>query len=421
MSLATITALIPGAVFAETAPDTCAKVYTIQSGDSLGKIAAKYLGSTGAYPAIVEATNQMHETDNSFAQITNPNVVGVGWKLCVPDATDVPIEAAASVPVSTPQSAGSAGKIVFQTASGGPIYIVNADGSDLRYLTYGMDPAWSPKGEYVAFTRWGYEGGVYVIDADGQNERRLHSYNVQMPKSPRWSPDGAELVFNRYDGGPMQNYDWERNFSFKHPVTGEVIASFSFTIEDMPPDAHWLLRVLKVWDGSQWDGIYRDISSDKYAYAPDWSPDGDKIVYDGRIGLGMTTPDEVDQSANHWDFTAHYGDAMPMWSPDGDKIAFNFWQHDHWEIYTINADGSGLKRLTQNDIFADRAPDNVAPAWSPDGKAIAFLTNRAASSEWEIYVMNANGSDQRLLFPNGLGDVTVHYDYANERVLDWTE
>ncbi len=52
---------------------------------------------------------------------------------------------------ATPNTGGT---IIFQTLSGGPIYVVDADGSNLRYLTTGMDPALSPDGQWVAFTRW---------------------------------------------------------------------------------------------------------------------------------------------------------------------------------------------------------------------------------------------------------------------------
>jgi Tol biopolymer transport system component len=53
------------------------------------------------------------------------------------------------------------------------------------------------------------------------------------------------------------------------------------------------------------------------------------------------------------------------------------------EIYSLNSDGSDLRRLTANDA------SDMAPAWSPDGTRIAFMSNRDGNNE--IYVMNASG------------------------------
>jgi hypothetical protein len=63
---------------------TCAEIYVVQANDWLSIIADKFLGTIEAYPAIVAATNQQHKLDPSFALIANPDVIEVGWKLCVP-------------------------------------------------------------------------------------------------------------------------------------------------------------------------------------------------------------------------------------------------------------------------------------------------------------------------------------------------
>ncbi len=60
------------------------------------------------------------------------------------------------------------------------------------------------------------------------------------------------------------------------------------------------------------------------------------------------------------------------------------------EIYVINADGSGLRRLTRNDV-----PDG-GPTWSPDGQRIAFVSSRDRTGD-DIFVMNADGGDQQNL------------------------
>ncbi|UCC87153.1 MAG: PD40 domain-containing protein [Anaerolineales bacterium] len=97
---------------------------------------------------------------------------------------------------------GPQGAQVLQTVSGGPIYALEAGGlgqTRPRYLTTGMDPALSPDGQQVAFTRWedtqhGAPGSLWVINLDGTGERMLLS-DINQPKSPAWSPDGSQIAF----------------------------------------------------------------------------------------------------------------------------------------------------------------------------------------------------------------------------------
>ena len=85
------------------------------------------------------------------------------------------------------------GKLVFQTAIGGDIYVVNADGTGLRRVTDGIDPILSPDGTQLAFARWGSPAGVFVLDLRTGEERRVAT--VDRPRSPIWSPDGSKLAF----------------------------------------------------------------------------------------------------------------------------------------------------------------------------------------------------------------------------------
>jgi Tol biopolymer transport system component len=98
---------------------------------------------------------------------------------------------------------------------------------------------------------------------------------------------------------------------------------------------------------------------------------------------------------------AHHGGGA--WSPDGTKIVFARQQDaEHHGLYVVNADGSGLQRLT-------RGADGGA-AWSPDGHAIAFVRGTwnteptYIDESTEIWVMNADGSGQRRLTFNGVQD-----------------
>ena len=98
--------------------------------------------------------------------------------------------------------------LVFQTSSGGSIYAINPDGANLRYLTTGLDPAISPDGQWVAFTRWdnpqnGALGSLWVINIDGTGERMILE-GLHQPKSPVWSADGSRIIVNMQHGGRVQ-------------------------------------------------------------------------------------------------------------------------------------------------------------------------------------------------------------------------
>jgi TolB protein len=79
----------------------------------------------------------------------------------------------------------------------------------------------------------------------------------------------------------------------------------------------------------------------------------------------------------------------PTWSPDGQTLAFASGIQRGSELYVVNADGSGLRRLTRN-----RAHDH-GPVWSPDGRKLAFVTDR--SGHPETHVINPDGTGQARL------------------------
>jgi multiple sugar transport system substrate-binding protein len=80
--LALAVALVPGHTFAQEV--TCESDVVVQADDWLSKIADKVFGDVLAFPAIVDATNAMAATDDSYATIADPNVIEPGWKLCIP-------------------------------------------------------------------------------------------------------------------------------------------------------------------------------------------------------------------------------------------------------------------------------------------------------------------------------------------------
>jgi TolB protein len=81
------------------------------------------------------------------------------------------------------------------------------------------------------------------------------------------------------------------------------------------------------------------------------------------------------------------GDTLPVWSPDGTKIAFQSLRDHNYEIYVMNADGSGQTNLTNHP------GKDLEPSWSPDGTQIYFRTDRDGNM-YDDYVMTADGSGQ---------------------------
>ncbi len=350
------------------------------------------------------------------------------------DTSGVP-QVAAPAPSAQPAmvtNISEGGTIVFQTASGGPIYVVNADGSGLRYLTTGIDPAVAPDGQRVAFTRWddtqhGAFGSVWVINLDGTGERAIHG-DVRQPKSPTWSPDGTQIAISMQEGGRLRRAPTCSKSLPKGPIEGELKDIRVVINEDgevrfcytLLPHPFWGLRLIDLSSGR-----FEDLPRDRFSYTPTWDPaNAWHLVYDGEVGLVNL---DINQGST-WALTDDRRDHNPAFSPDGSRLAVAYEQHDHWDIHVLNADGGGRMRLTETPLRAiveqrlqgqePRAWNNVAPAWSPDGSQIAFLSDR--TGRWEIWLMGADGGNQRPLFPAGTPEgLGLQYHYVGERVLSW--
>ena len=154
------------------------------------------------------------------------------------------------------------------------------------------------------------------------------------------------------------------------------IAVMHNTRKNCCPHELWIMNA----DGSNPVRVARDVDGGR----PSWSPDERQIAYSRSWRGNQIYVVRPDGSGRRL-LTRRGFD--PQWSPDGRRIVFVSSRDGNHEIYVMNADGSD-----QRNVTGDPGHD-VFPVWSPDGRRIAFMS--AGDGNPGIYVVNADGSDKR--------------------------
>lgn len=244
---------------------------------------------------------------------------------------------------------------------------------------------------------------IYLMDADGTNARRLTD-NHDADSLPAISPDGTRIVF---DSNRLRTAD--------QPINTQHL---------------FLMNV----DGTGQTPLTSGSSAS-------WSPDGKQIAFHASAS-GAAAPTRVEPGAPASDSDIFVADvegllkkrATPRnltnspgtidddadWSPDGRRIVYtsraatargsNAVNDPSAEIFVINADGSGSPvRLTANE------EEERAPAWSPDGARILYVA-RKGGPDFELCVMNADGTGQTQLTDNAVGDLTSSWSLDGRQI-----
>lgn len=277
---------------------------------------------------------------------------------------------------------------------------------------------------------------IYLMNADGSGQMKLTS-GVGNDDSPRWSPGSAAILFQ----SDRDHLDTGYNDIYVMSAGGTGLARLTTDPQD-DSSAAWSPDGNRVVFQSLRNGTFYQIysmnadgtnqhnlsNSGSNDLQPSWSPDGSKIAFAserdhaGSASVYVMNADGSQQTRLTWS-DAPFRDEQPVWSPDGTRLAFTStrdslvesWQETdedggvvqrsavrtNREVYVMNADGSNQVRLT-NGLGNDDSP-----YWSPDGSRIIFRSDReqdCCDPTSQVWVMNADGTGQANLSSNQFGD-----------------
>jgi Tol biopolymer transport system component len=233
------------------------------------------------------------------------------------------------------------------------VMLMNEDGSGIGQLNRGWHPSWSRDGTRLVYSttdcdEYSCTGSLEIVDPATRQIVALP--NAGSAWTPAWSPVDDVIAFVDPESASVFLYDIAK-------------ATKSRVVIERPV---WVL------------------------FHPSWSPDGSKLAgacneSDGRVNVCVFNRDGT--GFHYLTSDASLRDNEPSWSPDGSRIVFTRYSTTSSKVAVVNADGSGLRTVT----------DGRWPAWSPDGTEIIFSGSRG------LHTINIDGT--------GLNQLTdgLHY------------
>lgn len=310
-------------------------------------------------------------------------------------------------------AAAARGAISESIGSGGlitRIYLINRDGSGLQAVSAdgesALSPAVSAEGRVAFSARRDGRWTIVSTEPDGSNPR-VESDAERDYWSPAYDPHAGRMIAF----GPGEDESATR---FEADAPGPFLANPPHSVE--LPDRRLKLHAVRGYlptldpgasqvatsegfsrlvvsrlDGRDRRVVFDSVQEDRYrgdlgVFGPTWSDDGAWLAFG--VGLPFSPVADVDIWKSRSDGTeavnltpdSDANDALPDFSPDGERIVFRSTRDGNKEIYLMNADGTGLRRLTESEAT------NTMPSFSSAGDRVAFVSTR--DGDYEIYILD---------------------------------
>ncbi|MEN0059158.1 MAG: translocation protein TolB [Bdellovibrio sp.] len=245
---------------------------------------------------------------------------------------------------------------------------------------------------------------IYVMDWDGANMDQVSSHR-SIAISPNWSPDGKKIAYTSYVkrvGAKFRNADMfllDLTSRRLKPISARpgINSGAAFS-----PDGRSIY--LTISQGGNPD-IYRmDLEgsvsskitngpSGAMNVEPSLSKDNRLVFSSDRAGRPMIYTADADGSNIKRVTFAGVFNSSPVWSPDGKKIAFAGQSDNNFDIFVMNADGTGMIRLTSAKKSNGKMSSNEDPSFSPDGRFVMYTSDRTGKNQ--IFISTVDGSEER--------------------------
>ena len=244
-------------------------------------------------------------------------------------------------------------------------------------------PEWTPDGSRIVF---GHEGGIYAVNRDGSALNRIHGSDGEDYQSsvPRVSPDGAGIVYSRY----------QKNRNHWITMTSALAGSGERTLTKSVSDSQFGTR-------------------GRHQSGHAWSPDGSRIAFFNdfhlyAIGAGGADLIRLAELSSGGSFSNPL-----VWSPDGNPIAF---AGSGSALHVIETDGSGATELVKEESGSGIIISS--PTWSPDGNRIAFVRTLPPDEDgrysWQVVTLSGPDLNTAHQVADGF------YKYSGDYELAWS-